>query len=291
MSRRSAKWVSCFWSYMEFNRKGDIKVFNIKNKIKYENGLIPLSWYIPHRNYPVLYRGAIHNSKEAELFHQKMKVKSGIICKASILRGICDDTHMSACLDIMIEDNEISDNILEHKSYKYIYCDNEFFHVTIGALLDALKETNKDAYSILSKLYAEEKLRYASGKLGTVHLSIAASSFSRTFMNEIYGESSIRINKMFDEKFSQYKNLECCCYSISEYDTFADHLFLFFTPDDLEKAKSSGDLDKMISEAYAIVKETDTIGLFTEELYRAKLQIDSRRNFTQSELFYILRGK
>lgn len=266
-------------------------MFKLKKQLKYETGLIPLSRYAPSRSYPALYDGKVHNSKEADIFHKKVKEKLGISCVSSILRGLFNDTHTFGTLYISVDDNEASEKVLNHKTYKHIRCDSDFFHTVIDLLLESLKEENPSAYSIVSTLYNMEKTRYEAGTYGTVYLSIDFGSFSRTLMNEIYGSSSVEIDTMFKNQFPQYQHLTCCCYSLSEYDTFADHLFLFFTPSDLEKARSSGDLEKMIKESYAIVEKNDHLGLFTEDIYRSKLQVDSRRNFTKDDLFCMLRGK
>jgi len=229
---------------------------------------------------PLSKDGVIIQSRVAIKFHELLREKIGLLCDASFAYG---GTKINA-LFLLVNDNDISEEILQHKTHVDIYPQEKYFDSIVQMLYLALKEVEPKIY---------EKIKdslYSNGKVSN-SMWISIKSLDRLRMNYVYSKSAIPIEAMFKEKFPQYQHLICCCYSLSEYDTFADHLFLFFTPSDLEKARSNGDLEKMIEEAYTIVKKNDHLGLFTEEIYRSKLQVNSRRNFTKDDLFCMLRGK
>lgn len=99
------------------------------------------------------------------------------------------------------------------------------------------------------------------------------------------GTTKEQISQAFAAQFPSYDKLMCGSFSLESGPLAHNHLYLFMTPQDQERAKASGDIEKL---AYDIVKAKDIFGYIPYEKYDP--QIKSRRELTTEQIFFVDRG-
>ncbi len=226
------------------------------------------------------------HSRCAEIFHRRLKEVTGIDAIASFVYGNAESVSQ-IILKIWVKDSPASETLLNNSPYRN-YCDSSapLFRSIINCLLFALSEDNNPAMSVVCALWDKQQACDAGGEK-RIFFGIDVFSYLRCYLDELMGRTKADITRAFGERFPDYLDLECCSFSLKAGPTAHDHLYLFLTPDDMDRAMTSGDAEEMRKTAYDIISGYDVFGLLSYGNYVP--QIESRRALTSEQLFFIAR--
>lgn len=233
-------------------------------------------------DYPSLRCGTLHNTKEAEAFHKAIAQACQIPVKASFLN---DPSRIQQLhIRLWVEDSPAAETVLQHLPYRELLYGAPYFDEIVDCLLKTLEREAPKKKSIVETLYARQKTEPSE-----LYIRITFASFKRTYLDHLYGKTASFITKMLMERYPQYPYLQCHAFSVHPYNTCHNHMLLFLMPSDLQAATESGAIAEMASLAFALVQEHDVMHLLCREQYMP--QIHSRREFSQAQLFAIVRGE
>lgn len=251
----------------------------MKKKIQQTAFLLPMTELDEY--YPSLRYGTLRNSKTAEAFH-KLVYQT---CKLRVNASFLNDPNRIQQLHIQlwVEDSPAAETVLQHLPYQELLYGAPYFDEIVNCLLKTLEQEMPKKKSIVETLYERQMAEPSE-----IYIHITFASFERTYLDNLYGKTAPSITKMLEERYPQYPRLQCRAFSVHPYDTCHNHMLLFFTPADLQAATESGAIAEMASLAFALVQECDVLHLLCRERYT--MQVHSRRDFTQAQLFAIARS-
>lgn len=226
-----------------------------------------------------------HHSPCAQKFHSYLKEKAGIEAVATFAYGNLD-MFPQMQLYIYVNDSAVTEQILKNTPHQSCPRHHPLFQTIMDCLLKALCENDHQTLETVSSLWTRQQVNDASGE-ERIYVSITLRSYLRCYMDELFGATRDEISQVLAECFPQYKHFMCSAYSLEAGPLAHNHLYLFMTPEDLEKAKASGDIEKMRRMAYDIIHPKDVFGYVPYDIYSP--QIASRRELTTEQLFFIAR--
>jgi len=227
----------------------------------------------------------------AEIFHRNLKEKAGIEAVATFAYGNLK-LFPQIQLYVWVKDSEAAEQILKNTPYQSCRSDHPLFRTVMECLFDALQEEGNQAFADISELWEKQQLNDANGE-NQIYVSITLLSYIRCYTDDLLGAAADAVSQAFAEHFPSYENLECFAFSLENFSAEGgrlshNHLYLFMTPQDQERAEDSGDVEKMRKLAYDIVSEKDIYGYITYEDYMP--QVTNRRMLTGEQIFHIARG-
>lgn len=231
-----------------------------------------------------LFRSYQH-SPCAEKFHRYLNEKTGIETVATFAYGSLDDFPQMQ-LYIWVKDSDVTEQILHNTPYQSCRREHPLFCSIMDCLLCALRDDNNRVLSDVSSLWNMQQIADASGE-NKIYVTITILSYLRCYTDELLGATKEAVSLAFAEHFPSYERLMCGSYSLEGGPLAHNHLYLFLTPEDQEKAKLSGDIEKMREMAYNIIKEKDIYGYLPFEMYAP--EITNRRVLTSEQIFVIAR--
>ena len=219
----------------------------------------------------------------AQKFHRYLKERAGIEAVATFAYGNLD-MFPQMQLYLWVKDSAVTEQILQSTPYQPCHRDHLLFQSIMDCLLDALRETDIQAFKNVSSLWKMHQTSDAREQ-NRIYVSITLLSYLRCYMDDLFGATREDVSRALAESFPTYEHFMCGAYSL-EVDSLAHkHLYLFMTPEDREKAEKSGDIEKMRRIAYQIVHKRDLLGLVPYDMYMP--QIANRRELTSEQLFFI----
>ena len=226
-----------------------------------------------------------HHSSCAERFHQYLTERTEIEAVATFAYGNLD-VFPQMQLYLWVKDSAVTEQILQNTPHKSCRRDHPLFHTTMACLLDALQEDKNKAFSDVSNLWKRQQASDASGE-GSIYVGMTILSHLRCYIDDLFGASRDEISQALAKNFPTYEGLICCAHSLADGPLAHNHLYLFSTPQDQEKAKSSGDIEKMRRLAFDILHTKDVRGYVSYASYAP--QIANRRELTSEQIFYAVR--
>ncbi len=221
----------------------------------------------------------------AEKFHRYLKEKTGIDAVATFAYGsLAVFPQMQLYLWVM--DSVVTEQILQNTPHCPCRRDHPLFRLIIGCLLDALREDGNKALADVSKLWDMQQTNDAGGEK-QIYVSITLLSYLRCYTDDLFGATKDAVTHTLTEQFPTYERFLCGAYSLESGPLAHNHLYLFMTPQDQEKATASGDIEKMRKLAYDIIRARDVHGYVPYEVYTP--QIANRRELTSDQIFFIVR--
>lgn len=231
-----------------------------------------------------LFRSYKH-SRCAGIFHQKLKEKAGIETVATFAYGNLK-LFPQMQLYVWVQDSAVTEQILQNTPYQSCRRDHPLFLSVIDCLLDALQEDDNQALADISALWDMQQTNDVKGE-DKIYISITFLSYVRCYTDELFGTTKNKVSEAFTEYFPSYNNLICGSFSLENGPLSHNHLYLFMTPQDQERAETSGDVEKMRKLAYDIIRAEDIYGYIPYEKYIP--QITNRRELTTEQIFFVVR--
>ena len=232
----------------------------------------------------VLFQSHQH-SRCAEKFHQFLKERTGIEAVGSFAYGNLA-TFPQMQLFLWVRDSEITEQILHNTPCQPCCRENPLFPTIMDCLLDALREDGNGALADVEKLWNKQKNSDANGEK-QIYVSATVYSYRRCYTDNLLGATAEKITQGLNERFPSYERLLCCAYSLEVDGLAHNHLFLFLTPEDEQRARASGDTEQMRKLAYDIIHPRDIFGYVTYEAYAP--QIANRRMLSSEQIFFAVR--
>lgn len=231
-----------------------------------------------------LFRSYQH-SPCAQKFHCYLKERVGIEAVTTFAYGNLD-IFPQMQLYLWVKDSAVTEQILQSTPYQPCRRDHPLFQSIMDCLLDALHEEDTQAFKDISSLWNMQQTN-DTNEQNRIYVSITLLSYLRCYMDDLFGTTRDEVSQVLTKCFPIYEHFVCGAYSL-EVDPLAhNHLYLFLTPEDQEKAKASGDIEKMRKIAYEIIHKKDLLGHVPYDLYSP--QIANRRELTAEQLFFIVR--
>lgn len=231
-----------------------------------------------------LFRSYKH-SMCAKLFHQNLKEKAGIEAVATFAYGNLK-LFPQMQLYVWVQDSAITEQILQNTPYQSCRRDHPLFQSVVECLLDALQEADSKTLADISALWDMQQTNDAKGE-DKIYIGITFLSYIRCYTDELFGITKKSVSQAFTKSFPSYDNLMCGSFSLRNGPLAHNHLYLFMTPQDQERAEISGDVEKMRKLAYDIIKPKDIHGYIPYEKYIP--QITNRRELTTEQIFFVVR--
>lgn len=221
----------------------------------------------------------------AEKFHHNLKEKVGIQAVATYVGGDLK-LYPQIQLYVWVKDSAVTEQILQNTPYQSCSRKHPLFQAIVECLIDALQDDNNAALVKISNLWEMQQKNDSNGE-DKIYVSVMLLSYLRCYTDQVFGTTSNEISQMFTEHFPSYPNLMCSALSLESGPLAHNHLYLFFTPKDQERAETSGDIEKMKRLAYDAIRAKDVLGYISYEAYAP--QITNRRKLTSDQIFFIAR--
>ena len=221
----------------------------------------------------------------AEIFHQNLKEKAEIEAVATFVYGDLN-LYPQMQLFLWVQDSDVTEQILKNTPYQSCNRNHPLFKTIIECLIDALGKDNNQVLASVSDLWNMQQMNDARGE-DKIYFSVTILSYLRCYADELFGTTKNEVSEAFAEHFPSYEKLTCGSFSLESGPLTHNHLYLFFTPEDQERAEVSGDIERMRQLAYDIIKAKDVNGYISYETYTP--QITNRRKLTSEQLFFIAR--
>lgn len=223
------------------------------------------------------------HSRSAEKFHRNLKEKADIEAVATFAYGNLE-FYPQMQLYVWVQDSAVTEQILKNTSSQSCNRRHPLFRTVIECLINALREEGNNALAGVSDLWRMQQENDENGE-DQIYVSVTLLSYLRCYADEVFGATSSEISQIFANHFPSYEKLTCNAFSLESGPLAHNHLYLFFTPNDQKRAEDSGDIEKMKSLAYDIIRTKDALGFISYENYAP--QITSRRHLTSEQLFFI----
>ena len=229
---------------------------------------------------------SFQHSHCAALFHSRLKETTEIDAVATYAYGNLALASQMV-LKIWVKDSLITEAILKNMPYQSFFDSTEpLFQSIIESLLFALKEDNNQMFSNVSALWEKQKESDGLGEK-RIYVGIELYSYLRCYIDELLSKTKTPVTHAIKDLFPDYEQFECYAFSLKSGPIAHNHLFLFLTPQDKDKAIKSGDFEKMRKTAYSIITKNDVFGYISYEDYNP--QIESKRFLSSKQIFFINR--
>ena len=225
------------------------------------------------------------HSSCAKKFHEYLKQKTGIEVVATFAYGNLE-VFPQMQLYLWVRDTFASEQILQNFSCQSCHHDHPLFQSIMECLIEALRQDRNAALADVLNLLKMQQTDDASGQK-QIYIQIELRSYLRCYTDDLLGATRDAVSQILTKNFPNYEHLQCCAYSMQNGSLAHNHLYLFQTPQDKEKASNSGDIEKMRKLAYDIIRAKDVHGYVSYDTYVP--QIVSRRELSSEQLFYIVR--
>lgn len=221
----------------------------------------------------------------AEIFNHNLKERAGIEAVATYVAGDLK-LYPQMQIYVWVKDSAVTEQILQNTPYQSCSRKHPLFRTIIECLTDALQEDDNNALADVSDLWRMQQENDVNGE-EKIYVSVTLLSYLRCYTDQVFDATSNEISQIFAEHFPSYETISCSALSLENGPLAHNHLYLFFTPKDQERAEASGDIEKMKRLAYDIIRKKDVLDYISYETYVP--QITNRRKLTSEQIFFIAR--